>query len=96
MGSHVNFDAGRHRLQAGQTLWAGPADDGQAGLAWDWVQVAQGVLALADPLSVISNLRLVGARGEVLTTLQAACFLNRIVHSLPWQDEVTRALELPH
>jgi hypothetical protein len=41
---------------------------------------------------VVTNLRLVGDEGEVLTAYEAARFLNEIVHTLPWQDEVQRAL----
>lgn len=77
---------------AGQTLWAGHSDDGDAGMAWDWVQITRGVVAMADPMSVITNLRLLGPEGEVLTAFESAVHLNQIVHALPWQDEVARAL----
>ena len=60
--------------------------------AWDWVLITRGVVAMADPMSVISNLRLVGDQGEVLTAQQSARFLNEIVRALPWQSEVQRAL----
>jgi hypothetical protein len=55
--------------------------------------LSQGVVAMADPLSVITNLRLLGPEGEVLTAWQAARHLNEIVHSLAWQYEVQRALK---
>jgi hypothetical protein len=77
---------------SGQTLWGGNLDDGDAGVAWDWVQISRGVVALADPMSVVTNLRLVGDEGEVLTALQSALYLNALVHGLPWQTEVERAL----
>lgn len=80
---------------AGQTLWGGSAADGEAGVAWDWIQIAHGVVAMADPMSVITNLRFVGDEGEVLTAHEAARFLNEIVHALPWQHEVARALQTP-
>ena len=76
----------------GQTIWAGPLADGQVGVAWDWVQVSQGVVAMADPMCVVSNLRLIGPQGEVLTAWEAARHLNQIVYGLPWQGEVQRAL----
>jgi len=79
----------------GQTMWGGSSADGEAGVAWDWIQITHGVVAIADPMSVITNLRLVGDEGEVLTAWQAARFLNEIVHALPWQHEVTRALRGP-
>jgi hypothetical protein len=37
-------------------------------------------------------LRIIGDEGSVLTAMQAARFLNGLVHALPWQDEVGRAL----
>ena len=79
----------------GQTLWAGNSADGEAGVAWDWVQIARGVVAMADPMCVITNLRLVGDEGAVLTALESVRFLNEIVHALPWQNEVARALRGP-
>ena len=61
-------------------------------MAWDWIEIARGVVAIADPLSVVTNVRLVSPDGEVLTALQAARFLNEMVRALPWQQEVERAL----
>jgi hypothetical protein len=81
---------------AGQTIWGGPSGDGEAGVAWDWIQISSGVVAMADPMSVVTNLRLIGDEGEVLTALESARFLNEIVHALPWQDEVQRALQVGH
>lgn len=81
---------------AGQTIWGGRSADGEAGVAWDWVQISSDVVALADPMSVVTNLRLIGEEGEVLTALESARFLNEIVHALPWQCEVQRALQVEH
>jgi hypothetical protein len=79
---------------AGQTIWSSrPEDgDGEAGVAWDWVQLPLGILALADPMAVVSNLRIIGPEGDVLTSYEAVKHLNALVHTLPWQDEVERAL----
>lgn len=92
LGTRVGFPGDQMLRTAGQTLWGGSLDDGAAGLAWDWVQISRGVVALADPMSVVTNLRLVGGEGEVLTALEAACYLNALVRDLPWQSEVERAL----
>lgn len=94
-GTRVTNPGDRCNLPAGQTLWAGCSGDGEAGVAWDWILVTRGVVAMADPLSVVTNLRLVGEEGEVLTALESALYLNELVHGLPWQTEVTRALESP-
>lgn len=95
LGTRVTLPADRSVGISGQTLWGGPSLEGEAGVAWDWIQIAQGVVAMADPLSLVTNLRLVGAEGEVLTALEAALFLNELVHGLPWQTAVTRALVVP-
>lgn len=92
LGTRITFPGDRMVRTAGQTLWGGNLDDGDAGVAWDWVQISRGVVALADPMSVVTNLRLVGEEGEVLTSLQASLYLNALVHELPWQSEVERAL----
>lgn len=78
---------------AGQTVWAASANNGDAGVAWDWIQIARGVVAIADPMSVVTNLRFIGDAGEVLTVQQAARFLNELVRALPWQQEVQREVQ---
>lgn len=85
-----------HGPGCGQTLWGGPIDEGEAGLAWDWVQLSRGVVAMADPMCVITNLRLLGPAGEVLTAFETARHLNELVCALPWQTEVRRALQVGH
>jgi len=79
---------------AGQTVWTITDDPGNdAGLAWDWVLIGDGIVAMADPLGVVTNLRLLGEEGEILTAGQSALYINRLVRDLPWQDEVWRALK---
>ncbi|HSW08846.1 hypothetical protein [Aquabacterium sp.] len=92
LGTHVTNRGDHVSRTAGQTIWAGHSDDGDAGMAWDWVQLSRGIVAMADPMSVITNLRLLGPEGEVLTAFESALHLNVMVHALPWQDEVERAL----
>ena len=92
LDTRIAFSDDAPRIPAGQTVWAASAADGEAGMAWDWIQIARGVVAIADPMSVVTNVRLISAYGEVLTAHQAACFLNELVRSLPWQEEVQRAL----
>lgn len=77
---------------AGQTLWACQCAEGDAGMAWDWIELGQGVVAMADPLAVVTNLRLVGHEGEKLDRYESARRINQIVHQLPWQTEVERVL----
>jgi hypothetical protein len=98
LGTRVTLPGDRSSHPAGQTIWGGRSAqaEAEAGVAWDWVRLDGDVVAMADPMSVITNLRLVGEEGEVLTALEAARFLNQIVHALPWQTEVQRALQVGH
>jgi hypothetical protein len=93
LGTRV-IDAGdAGRPSSGQTLWGGRvAPQGSAGVAWDWIELRRGVLAMADPLGLITNLQLVGTHGQVIEGLEAALRLNQLVNLLPWQNEVVRAL----
>jgi len=81
---------------SGHTVWGTQADGAAAGITWDWVQIPEGAVALADPLALLTNLWLLDREGQVLSPLQAAPHLNEIVHALPWQDEVRRALARDH
>jgi hypothetical protein len=96
LSTRITMPGDRVSRTAGQTIWGGRSDAGEAGVAWDWVQVCGDVVAMADPMSVVTNLRLVGEEGEVLTALESARFLNEIVHALPWQSEVQRAIQVGH
>jgi len=80
---------------SGQTLWGDRSERHAAGVAWDWVEVREGVVAMSDPLGMVTNLRLIDAQGDVLTHSQAAVHLHPLVHGLPWQTEVKRALGKP-
>ena len=80
---------------SGQTLWGDHSEQRAAGVAWDWVELRQGVVAMSDPMGLVTNLRLIDAQGEVLSHTQIALHLHHLVHALPWQNEVTRVLRKP-
>jgi hypothetical protein len=44
---------------------------------------------------MVTNLRLLDDHGEALSQTQVALQLHQLVHALPWQHEVTRALHKP-
>ena len=90
LGTRVTYSG--DPVCSGQTIWGDPDGEQAAGLAWDWIELAQGVVAMADPMALITNVRLLGPGGAVLTSVEAAPHLNELVHALPWQCEVQRAL----
>ena len=100
--AHLQFDhlntqifhgGGQDGPVSGQTVWSTDAPDGEVGVAWDWVMLSDDVIAMADPMCVVTNLRLVGRRGEVLTSWEAARHLSQIVYGLPWQGVVQREVK---
>jgi len=95
LGTQVTNPGDAMFRTVGQTLWAGHGEEGDVGLAWDWVHLGRGVVAMADPMAVVTNLRLVGDEGEVLGPLESARHFNTLVHALPWQHEVERAIATP-
>ena len=76
----------------GSTVWVGSIDGVYAGLAWEWVELRSGVLMLADPNSIITNVQVVGADRQAADPLDATVSLNTILHRLPWQDSVGEVL----
>jgi hypothetical protein len=96
LGTRVTDVDADQRPTAGQTIWGGSGAEGDAGMAWDWVRMPLGMVAMADPMCVVSNLCIVNDEGEVLTAAKAALVLNEIVYSLPWQKEVRRAILATH
>jgi hypothetical protein len=94
LGTRVTNPGDQISRTSGQTIWAVPLAGGQAGMAWDWIHLARGVVAMADPLSVVTNLRLINADGDGLSLLETLRYLNEVVHTLSWQDEVERVLSI--
>lgn len=92
LGTQITRAGGAGGSTLGQTVWAFCGNERQAAMAWDWIHLARGIVAMADPMSVVTNLTLVGPEGEPLTELECARHLNGIVHRLPWQDEVERVM----
>jgi hypothetical protein len=78
---------------SGHTVWGRFCENGDAGLAWDWVEIGKGVVAMVDPMSVVTNMQLVNVDGRILTAVDAAPHFNQFVRRLPWQDEVRRLLQ---
>lgn len=93
LGTQVTHAGDPANGTAGQTLWAAAGARGKVGLAWDWVQLQDGVLAMADPMAVVTNLRLVGDEGALLTPYASARYFCAMVHALPWHQTVAQALD---
>jgi hypothetical protein len=80
--------------QHGSTLWCGLVSSGLVGLSWRWQELAPGVLVIADPLAIRSNLRWLGDDGHVLGEIAEAALHTRLVVGLRWQHAVHEALQV--
>lgn len=89
--SNVDHARSRKNGWQGETIWAGSTASGQVGLAWRWLEVQPGVIALTDPTNIVSNLMVVGDDGDVLES-RRVLMLNTLVHSLHWQYQVRKLL----
>ena len=77
---------------SGQTSWVASLDGGQAAVAWDWVLLRPGVLAIGDPMTILTNIVFMGDDGVEMAPECVPARLNTLVHHLPWQAHVRRSL----
>lgn len=76
------------RESTGQTLWTGSLNGMPFGIGWEWFELCPGVLALADPMMVMTNLFLIDEEGRVLSEDRRVLCLNSVIHGLAWQQQV--------
>ena len=77
----------------GETTWAMTSTLGTMTILFEWAEVTRGVLALANPMGIVSNVRLMTDEGDLLTRSQTLLELNFTVHELDWQVVVASKLE---
>lgn len=88
LGSSLQYNPEAHRHRHGQTIWGGSIKGCKVGIAWDWAEVMNSVVALSDPTRVVSNLILTDSEGRMLDDNSCMLELNGAIHGLPWQEEV--------
>ncbi len=76
------------RERTGATLWESRWQGQRVGIGWRWVARGHRVIALADPMDIVTNARLRLSDGQVLDDGFGFVQLNNILHGLPWQDMV--------
>ena len=92
MSTQVRDEPKGAQPRAGSTVWLGIIAGQHAGLAWEWVELRPGVLMLADPNSITTNLRMVDVAGRRQDELVSTVSLNRLLHQLSWQDAVCEVI----
>lgn len=80
-------------VEHGETTWAMNSTLGTMTILFEWAEVTRGVLALANPMGIVSNVRLMTDEGDLLTPAQTLLELNFTVHELDWQTVVASKIE---
>ncbi|HEX5685608.1 MAG TPA: hypothetical protein VFY73_16425 [Ideonella sp.] len=80
-------------VEHGETTWTMNSTLGTMTILFEWAEVTRGVLALANPMGIVSNVRLLTDEGDLLTPAQTLLELNFTVHELDWQTVVASKLE---
>jgi hypothetical protein len=88
LSASLQFDPEDPAHRHGQALWGGSIKGHQVGIAWDWAEVMNSVVALRDPTRVISNVILTDSEGRMLDDNSCMLELNGAIHGLPWQEQV--------
>jgi hypothetical protein len=90
--TRINPGAGAPGRRTGDTVWLGVVDGAPVGIAFEWVEMRENVLALADPNAITSNLRFLSKDDTYVEPLTAVTTINCLAHSLPWQNAVSTML----
>ena len=75
----------------GQTIWCTQREGQDGAIAWDWVEVREGIVTMVDPLAVLSNIS-IGTQVVAAEEPHRLIVLNEWVHQMPWQSVVSAAL----
>lgn len=77
----------------GYTLWKAlrPGHPEAIGMAWDWREMRPGVVGQDDPMSILTNVRLL-RDGRVLSHAEKVLALNDAVYRIGWQRVARRQL----
>lgn len=87
LGTSVHADPSDSERLCGQVLWGGDLNGTSIGIAWDWTMLSSDVVAMADPLKLLTNLVLIDD-GELLDDMSSILRLNGVIHELRWQDRM--------
>lgn len=76
---------------SGIAYWANVFKGQTLYIAFDWVEVRQGVPILTDPNAIVTNLKLVDEAGVEISELAHVAQITRMVHDLNWQQYAAEA-----
>lgn len=89
LGVSVRDATPAHRK--GEVLWGTDVSGRGVGIAWEWGEATDGIVAMVDPLTILSNVKLVTDDGLAICPDELLLRLNGAVNSLRWQSAAVRA-----
>ena len=92
LGTSLHVSGANKALREGQMLWGVQAEHGMVGIAWDWGDAGVRLPALADPMNLLSNMRILDNEGELIAASQRIVHLNEALHKFGWQRAVSGKL----
>ena len=84
----VDDDGCRH----GHVIWGSLLGACPMGMCWEWAEVRLGVVAIFNPMNVLSNVRLLSEDGRPFSQGQTVLVFNSVVHEVDWQSGVCEEL----
>lgn len=78
--------------QRGHVIWGTMNGQSPMAICWEWAEVRLGVVAIFNPMNVLSNVRLLAEDGRPFTHGQTVLAFNTVVHGVNWQRGVCEEL----
>ncbi len=81
-------------LEQGESVWSMADEDKSIAIYFNWAEISAGVVALADPMAVFSNVVLVDDDDAAeLSVFMAAVYFNQALYDIDWRAPVRERLE---
>jgi hypothetical protein len=88
IGSTVRIDDSRGGLCSGEVVWTAESAPVPISIAWEWTEIRPDIVALFDPMNILSNVALVDDDGMTLGRSKRMLHLNNLVHRLAWRESL--------
>ncbi len=89
-GTSLQLESDASVLCSGSTVWGCEFSGKRLGLAWEWVEVRPKVIAMQDPMTLLSNVDVTDG-STVLENSGRLLKLHEVIFALPWQHHVNSA-----
>lgn len=90
--SLLTYEKTRDDRLRGHIIWGTVQGKKSMAVCWAWEEMFEAVVALADPLAVFSNARLVGQDGQALDDRQTLLTLHNAIYQFPWQNAIANRI----